>query len=237
MLQLIRRAKARKDYEVLAAAYYDNIAKCVSMTQRHDDTTYKHSPTPSFTPCVTTKIEVTDEPLADVIGRVCREGVRVCILNDGSYRSPTAGFMDGGKGWESEICAHSLLANVLGKTHDWYAENRKQVNGGLYANRALYTPNIPFFGANVPTEVDVLTCSAPDRKEARAGGASDEEYWKAVRERLDFVLDVAVGNLVDVMVVGEWGRNLAFTNHTFADLLAPKYDKAFPHVIFLTRKL
>lgn len=237
MFSTLRRVNARQHHNSMEEIHDGSIAKCVTLTQQHDDGTFKRSPTPSFTPCVTSHIEVTNESLLDVMERVSGEGVRVCILNDGSYTSPCEGFAYGKEGWEAEICSHSVLGNVLGRMHEWYNHNRCSPHRGLYSNRALYTPNLPFFGLDGMKKVDVLTVSAPDKKECRACRVSTAEYEESTLARLDFALDAMLGNIPDVVVVGKWGSDPVLAAKCFNELLTDeRYAKAFPHIVFAMPK-
>lgn len=72
----------------------------------------------------------------------------------------------------------------------------------MYWNRAIYSPDVLFEGFYT---CDIITCAAPNKKEAKRNGITDEENTKALKERISFILDIAAKNKVDVLILGAFG--------------------------------
>ena len=135
---------------------------------------------------------------------------RICILNFASYKNPGGRFIDGSFAQEEALCHASNLYNILTAFGNYYEENKKNLNKGMYHNRAIYSPGVLFFGAN-PTDplirqFDVLTCAAPNFSIAqRYGRFTKEENSEALRSRIRFILSIMSENQVDTAILGAFG--------------------------------
>jgi uncharacterized protein (TIGR02452 family) len=144
---------------------------------------------------------------------------KICILNFASYKNPGGRFIDGSFAQEEALCHASNLYNVLGAFSGYYEENRKKLNKGMYLNRAIYSPEVLFFGGHaridLPTAIpsgllmvpfDVLTCAAPNFSVARRyGNFTKEENSEALRSRIRFILSIMSENQVDTAILGAFG--------------------------------
>ena len=122
-----------------------------------------------------------------------------------------------------------LSSKKLKSFYDW---NNLAKNRALYLNRALYTPDILFKGVHL---VDVLSCASPNKKAAQKYcNVSNEENYEVLKDRIRFLLDVAVDNQVDTLILGAYGTGV-FGQDTkevaeiFKEELETHY---FPKVIF-----
>lgn len=128
---------------------------------------------------------------------------KIAALNFASFKYPGGGFLKGSSTQEESLCHKSILYNILQRQReDFYEENKNLINRGLYWNRAIYSPNILFEDSY---NCDIITCAAPNKKEAKRNGITDEENTKALKERISFILDIAAKNKVDVLILGAFG--------------------------------
>lgn len=116
-------------------------------------------------------------------------------------------FIKGAKAQEECLCYESYLYNVLNMLENsFYAYNKKNLNKGLYTDRALYTPDVRFFKDEESIMADVLTCAAPNNSLGiRYGAFSKDENEKTLAERIAFVLDISSSCNVDTLILGAWG--------------------------------
>ena len=185
--------------------------------------------------------EITIEALDTVsAGEKYHSLGKTALLNFASYKNPGGMFMNGSKAQEECLCHESFLYNVLEEFRDsFYEWNNRHKNKALYFNRALYSPNILFREAWC---CDVITCAAPNKSAAQKYQAvSDDENYKALKSRMRFVLDIAVENEVDILVLGAWGcgvfgQNPVEVATAFQELLQKKYRNCFSKVIFAVPK-
>lgn len=127
---------------------------------------------------------------------------KIAALNFASFKYPGGGFLKGSSAQEESLCHKSILYNILRRREDFYGENKNLINRGLYWNRAIYSPNIIFEDSY---NCDIITCAAPNKKEAKRNGVTDEENTNALKERISFILDIAAKNKVDVLILGAFG--------------------------------
>lgn len=136
-------------------------------------------------------------------------GERVAVLNFSSYKNPGGMFFEGSMAQEEALCHHSILANVLiGFDIEFYSRNRKDLNKGLYKNRAIYSKDVLFFDhhGKPATTCDVITCAAPNKGPGiRYGNITKEENTEALRSRINFIIRLADANQVGVLILGAYG--------------------------------
>ena len=132
---------------------------------------------------------------------------KTAVLNFASYRHPGGGFLNGSMAQEEAICHASFLYNILREFTDYYEWNEAHYNMGLYMNRALYSPDVFFFGDNENrVTADVITCAAPNRSMLlKDGRFSEEENEAALRDRIRFIRDICDSESVDVLISGAFG--------------------------------
>lgn len=142
---------------------------------------------------------------------------RVSILNFASFKNPGGKFLEGSSAQEESLCHYSTLYEVLSGIPEFYEQNRKVLNKGLYLDRALYTPDILFFNKGDKVKADVITCAAPNWevyyrnayvKDDFIGNNLEEllsENWEVLLSRMKMIKGVALGNKTDVLILGAWG--------------------------------
>lgn len=130
----------------------------------------------------------------------------VAALNFASYKNPGGMFLKGSMAQEESLCHSSNLYNILSRFPEYYSLNRKNLNNSLYCDVAIFSPMVLFFGSNTVHPCDIITCAAPNRYAAqRYNKVSDEENWYALYNRIEFVLDIANKQGVDVLILGAYG--------------------------------
>lgn len=135
---------------------------------------------------------------------------KVAVLNFASFNFPGGKFMEGSSAQEESLCHHSFLYNVLQRIPDFYSENAKLKNKGLYSDRALYTPNVRFFNADGRVRnTDVITCAAPNKSLLyKYGNFTEEENSMALRRRIALIADIVNAHHatpLDVLILGAFG--------------------------------
>ena len=159
------------------------------------------------------------------------------VLNFASYNNPGGKFIDGSKAQEECLCHESYLYNVLKGRIGYYKINHKNKNRSLYTDRALYSPNVRFTKECKDVFCDVITCAAPNKTAAQKYyNVSDEENFKVLKERIEFVLKIAQDNGVDNLILGAYGCGVFGQDplevaKIFKEFLLGKY-KRFNKVIF-----
>ena len=121
---------------------------------------------------------------------------KIGLLNFASYKHPGGGFINGSIAQEESLCHESTLYNVISTFKDFYDYNNKHTNNGLYLNRALYSPNIIFDNGKV---ADIITCAAPNNNK------TNKNNFKALASRINFILDIAEDNNIDILILGAYG--------------------------------
>lgn len=147
---------------------------------------------------------------------------KTAVLNFASYKNPGGKFIEGSSAQEECLCHASYLYNVLLRMPKYYKWNKDHINKALYLDRALYTPDITFFSGTEntdnPSEIvkaDVITCAAPNISTAeRYAGVLGSENLDALLDRIKFVLNIAMDNHVDTLILGAFGCGVFGQNAT-----------------------
>ena len=129
---------------------------------------------------------------------------RAMVLNFASYRHAGGNFINGSRAQEESLCLESNLYNILKEHQSFYDENSKHPNKSLYTNRALYTKKVVFLRDFKTQYCDVLTCASPNYH-AASSKVSKEENTKALKDRIKFVIKIALNNNVDTLILGAFG--------------------------------
>lgn len=165
-----------------------------------------------------------------------REG-KTAVLNFASYKNPGGMFLKGSSAQEESLCHDSFLYNVLSKFEDYYSFNRKNLNKGLYLDRALYCPNVLFNIGEMHTFCDVITCAAPNRAANIRNGVTEDENNSTLFKRIGFILDIAAIQRVETLILGAYGcgvfhQNPLTVSSFFKYYLDNDYRGLFKKVIF-----
>lgn len=149
-------------------------------------------------------IEVIDLDTASAVAK--NEGAgKLCVLNFASFKKPGGGYLNGAMAQDVAICGESILYPVLCAFEErFYEYNRKNMRNGMYMNRALYSKDI-LFTSNVMA--DVITCAAPNLSSAIKFDNKKviDSNKNELKSRIKFILDIALENKVDTLILGAFG--------------------------------
>lgn len=149
-------------------------------------------------------------------------GTRVAVLNFASASSPGGGVTTGAGAQEESLCRCSTLYNCLTdqKMLELFYKPHRRDRNSLHSDDCIYTPGVTVFKTDVSApemlgeadwySVDVITCAAPN---LRYGDISitDDALRQLHIKRLRRILDIAVTNKVENIVLGAFGCG-AFMN-------------------------
>ena len=147
----------------------------------------------------------------DSVSAIFKESARpdhgkIAVLNFASFKNAGGRFYDGSSAQEEALCHESTLYNIIREFQYYYDWNRKNVNKGMYINRAIYSPDVLFMRNEKTTLCDVITCACPNKIPAvRYKAFTDEENSDALRERIHFIRNIAEANNVDTLILGAFG--------------------------------
>lgn len=196
-----------------------------------------------------TVYEVTLETTLSAASRLISTAVTkdpLC-LNFASGRRPGGGFLHGAEAQEECLCRASGLFSTINQFPEMYDFNRTCSKDGFYSNYMIYSPKVPVFRNMldelilVPFKTSFLTSPAVNYNVL----VYDQDYVDGIgkcpvaimEERAEKILDVAVMNNHDTLVLGAWGCGV-FGNdpidiaEIFKDLLRGKFSDVFKHVTF-----
>lgn len=186
-------------------------------------------------------------------------GEKVCVLNFASATNPGGGVTKGSSAQEECICRVSGLyfcLNSCDMWEDFYGRHRNEHNP-LHNDDIIYTPDITVFKCDAakPTlmhernwyDVNIITCAAPNLREKPANAYNSGDGDKAVKvtdkelleiheKRLRRILDVAVAEGNEIVILGAFGCG-AFQNNPEVVARAAKnviseYQHAFKTIEF-----
>lgn len=180
----------------------------------------------------------------------------VCVLNFASATNPGGGVKNGSAAQEESLCRCSTLYPTL-KTRvlwDSFYSYHRQAESVLYSDACIYTPDIIVFKTDTEEpemmeekdwfKTDVITCVAPNLRPynklnpetQKAAKITQKELLALQKKRTEQILNVAVINRVDALILGAFGCG-AFYNppeivaRAFKESLE-KYKYCFKYVEF-----
>ena len=160
---------------------------------------------------------------------------KIAILNFASATNPGGGVLKGSSAQEESICRLTNLYHCLNKGEcyrDFYIPHRS-AKDPLHNDDIIYSPDIVIcksddgqfrrFNDNEFVKIDVITCAAPNLRENpqndfnqegtnSAVKISDEDLYKLHLKRARAILNIAVANDVEILVLGAFGCG-AFRNN------------------------
>ena len=160
--------------------------------------------------------------------------MRVGLLNFASATHPGGGVRNGSNAQEESLCRCSTLFPCLDTRflNEKFYDFHKNRHDTRYTSAVIYTPDIIAFKTDdfLPSElplkkwatVDVLSCAAPNLKQARI---SDAELLALHEERAKHILSVAYLHEIDIIVLGAFGCG-AFQNDP--ETVATAYKNVLP---------
>ena len=196
-------------------------------------------------------IEVTPDTTFSAARKLIAPGARVAVLNFANAYSPGGGVTRGAMAQEECLCRSSNLYACLTLpylTRNYYKHNSR-TTGDLGTDAVIYSSGVTVFKTDdalpLPMddwfEVDVLTCAAPYNNPDRKKPFSDEELEAAFEGRVRNILEVAVCEGADRLVLGAFGCG-AFNNPpelvagVFRRLLKEEgYRRYFKDVVFAVK--
>lgn len=170
---------------------------------------------------------------------------KIAVLNFANPYEPGGGVLRGAMAQEECLCRCSDLYNVLAQPYflKHYYQHHYRNGDQYFSDRLIYTPNIIVLKSDdsipqildKPFCVDVITCAAPYLR--GCNNNPDDALLATYRSRIRNILEVAMSQKVDCLVLGAFGCG-AFHNEpqfmakAFADLLigenyAPFFQKVF----------
>lgn len=194
-------SKAVEHTKIMEACFHDEILTSIQETECY-------GPDSSLLTKARPLNEGTIKVLAqDSVAAIFNESSgKTAVLNFASYKKPGGLFLEGSRAQEECLCHESTLFNVLKECTDYYEFNNTALNKGLYLDRALYSPNIKFVRNGVGINCDVITCAAPNKSVGtKYGNFTEEDNRKALVSRINFVLNIAIKNNVETLILGAWG--------------------------------
>jgi len=161
------------------------------------------------------------------------KGKHVAVLNFASASNPGGGVRKGASAQEECLCRCSTLFFALDVDFMWdkfYTAHRAARNP-RHNDDIIYTPDVTVFKTDtympqlMPEEdwydVDVITCAAPNLRknpsnwynpaDGKSVQLTDEELFALHEKRLRRILDVAIQNGAEVIILGAFGCG-AFCN-------------------------
>ena len=184
---------------------------------------------------------------------------KICVLNFASATTPGGGVKSGSGAQEECLCRCSTLYYSLNTRYlytKFYEPNKEKPNR-LHTDDVIYSPNIKIIKTDddYPVrldkkeyiDVDIVTCAAPNLREnpnnrfnfegdVSSNDISKEELYKIHLSRAKHILNIAIYNDVDILVLGAFGCG-AFRNDprvvakAYKDALM-EYSKYFEAIDF-----
>ena len=187
------------------------------------------------------------------------KGQKVCVHNFASASNPGGGVSRGANAQEECLCRCSSLYFCLNTEKMWegFYRPHRNAHNPIHNDDIIYTPNVTVFKTDTAYpklmqekewyEVNVITCAAPNLREhpsnaynsgdgKQAIKLTDKELLALHEKRLRRILDVAVMEGNEVMILGAFGCG-AFANNPEVVALAAKnvieeYRNAFKVIEF-----
>lgn len=171
--------------------------------------------------------------------------MRICVLNFACSTDPGGGVLFGSMGQEEALCRCSTLYPCLITDKMMSSFYKPHIESGDFIGEddCIYTPGVvvfktdEFYPKNMDEskwfKSDVITCSAPALNHTELNGSS---LYEIHYKRLRRILDIAVNNSCEVMVLGAFGCG-AFKNepHIVAEAMmnvVKHYRFCFKEIIF-----
>lgn len=134
-----RKNSAIWHYDRMSEEFFEEIQNSVK-----NSTVYREHPEVQPTQSLQSQILVTGKDSVTACFQH-KEG-KTALLNFASFKNPGGGFLGGSMAQEEALCHASFLYNVLENFMDYYEENRKDVNRGMYRDRSIfYSLGVKYF--------------------------------------------------------------------------------------------
>ena len=185
--------------------------------------------------------------------------MKTCVLNFASASNPGGGVVNGSSAQEEALCRCSTLYFNLNTNEMWngFYSPHRAARDPIHNDDIIYTPRVVVFKSDTafPTalpegewyELDVISCAAPNLREQpnnrmnsgdgdRCAQVAPDELRRIHEKRLARILDVAVANGEEAVVLGAFGCG-AFRNDpkvvaAAAAAVVPRYRTRFKVIEF-----
>jgi uncharacterized protein (TIGR02452 family) len=189
-------------------------------------------------------ISISDETTLDAAYSVLLQtGLVPTILNFASAKHPGGGFQNGALAQEEDIAYRSCLYTVLSAKPEYYRESLRDLRGGLYFDKMIYTEGLVVirdadYRLSAPWTCNCITVPAPNRGAALANGIAEEEIDQVMAQRIDAILKLAIRKGAAALILGAFGCGV-FKNdprkvaqHFRTSLIETGYQTQFQHIRF-----
>ena len=177
-------------------------------------------------------ISVTADTTFHCASQYAGKGKRVAVLNFANAYHPGGGVEVGSTAQEECLCRSSNLYAALTCNYvltNYYDRNSRNRNRFGH-DSIVYSKGVTVFKSDelipqkleTPFTVDVITCAAPYYNKHDFGTYNEARYKDVFYVRIKNILEVAISNGVDVLVLGAFGCG-AF--HNPPDLVARVFRK------------
>ena len=160
------------------------------------------------------KVIVKNTRTFSALGLFSKNVKNPCVLNFASATNPGGGVQRGSNAQEECLCRCSTLYSVISNNKffkDYYKFHRDKHNT-IYTNKVIFSPNIVVFkdDTKLPKLLNndmwktcnVISCAAPNLREIKI---KDTELLDIMKKRIRTILDVAIDNQIDGIVLGAFG--------------------------------
>ena len=182
------------------------------------------------------------------------QNLRTAVLNFANAYHPGGGVKNGAMAQEECLCRSSNLYSALTLPYllrNYYKWNSRNT-GDMGTDAVIWSPGVTVFKTDDPVpeemgrenwfQVDVLTCAAPYFDKNKKRPVTQEKLWDVFYHRIRNILEVAIANDTDILVLGAFGCG-AFNNppglvaDVFRELLVDKgYFRFFRKIAFAIKK-
>ncbi|ROH99011.1 MULTISPECIES: TIGR02452 family protein [unclassified Chryseobacterium] len=174
---------------------------------------------------------------------------KIMCLNFASAKNPGGGFLSGAEAQEESLARTSALYETQLMAENFYKTHRN-MKSCFYTDTMIYSPQVPVFRKDKgELLVRPVVCNFITSAAVNAGVVKRHEpekvndITKAMGERMDKMLSLALQQGNEVLILGAWGCGV-FKNdpkdiaRLFKKYLQGKYKNKFKRVVFavLTKK-
>lgn len=142
----------------------------------------------------------------EAIGKYYESNKEMVILNFASYKHPGGGYMAGMMAQEEQLCHFSTMYNILDKCEDFYTNNRKRLNYGVYETVGLYFKCRFTTNGRNDIVVNIISMAAPNYGVISLYRPEKIDLaMTEMKNRVDAVTRKASTESIDTLIVGAWG--------------------------------
>ncbi|WP_252229968.1 TIGR02452 family protein [Clostridium sp. ZBS15] len=123
----------------------------------------------------------------------------IIVLNFASAKHPGGGFLNGSSAQEESLARVSgLYLSLKSKQSEYYDNNIKNTNNGIYNDSMIYSPFVPFIKNDIGDLLEniifcsVITSPAVNRGVAISRGVSETQVKICMEKRIGLILDLAI---------------------------------------------